>query len=271
MIKWRSIKSWAVFAAIGGAMLFNSLSAHAELKATPLTGDARLVEFEYDEDNVFLVLGRPKRSVFVQFAKDETITYVSAGDTKDFDITVAKSKQFIEIKPRFEKVETNATVVTTKRQYHMVLRSTSDQGKWYARVAWKYPQSNLMDLTEQSEAGGTVTAANVTVPVSSDGTVRAGVDVKKLNFEYTVDGKADFAPLQVFDDGVFTFIRLKPGLQDFPALFAGDSKDLALVNYDVKGDYLVAQRVMKSAVLKLGKEEVLIKAKRRWSLFGSED
>jgi type IV secretion system protein VirB9 len=270
MITWRSFKSWAAVATLGAVAIFTSSAAHAELKATPLTGDARLVEFEYDEDNVFLVLGRPKRSVFVQFAKDETITYVSAGDTKDFDITVSKSKQFIEVKPRFEKVETNATVVTTKRQYHMVLRSTTDQGKWYARVSWKYPQSNLMDLTERPEVGAASTDS-VAVPLASDGTVRAGVDLKKLNFDYTVEGTAEFAPLQVFDDGVFTFIRLKPGLQDFPALFAGTSKELALVNYDVKGDYLVAQRVMKSAVLKLGKEEVLIKAKRRWSLFGSEE
>lgn len=272
----QKILSRALFGLV--VCLSASTMAHAEMRATPLRADARLVEFEYSPDEVYLILCKPKRSVFVRFGPDETITYASAGETKDFDITVPKAKTFMEVKPRFDDVETNATVVTTKRTYHLVLRAPKegqkDFGKFYARVEWKYPRSNLMDLTEDAIGGQSGTSSAPVIPVGQDGTVRAGVDIKKLNFEYKVEGKADFTPVQVFDDGVFTFIRMPGGLQELPALFALTSespKDLALVNYDVKGDYLVAQRVMKNFLLRLGKEEVTIKAKRRGFFWGGDE
>jgi hypothetical protein len=48
-------------------------------------------------------------------------------------------------------------------------------------------------------------------------------------------------------------------LQELPALFAViEDKDYSLVNFEVKGDYLVAQRLLPLAVLKLGREEVRV-------------
>jgi hypothetical protein len=48
-------------------------------------------------------------------------------------------------------------------------------------------------------------------------------------------------------------------LQELPALFAViEGKDYSLVNFEVKGDYLVAQRLLPLAVLKLGREEVRV-------------
>lgn len=112
---------------------------------TVVSGDARLVDFEYDEDKVFLVLTRPKRSTFIRFAPDEKIAYVSTGDSRNFDFSVAQGLDFMEVKPRFESSETNATVVTSRRTYHLVIRSTDDGGRWYARVTWRHPRGLFQD------------------------------------------------------------------------------------------------------------------------------
>ena len=120
--------------------------------ATVVSGDARLVDFEYDEDKVFLVLTRPKRSTFMRFAPDEKISYVSTGDSRNFDFSVAQGLDFMEVKPRFESTETNATVVTSRRTYHLVIRSTEDGGRWYARVTWRHPRGLFQEGTGRDGA-----------------------------------------------------------------------------------------------------------------------
>lgn len=141
-----------------------SNTVRAELLPTPVLGDSRLVEFEFDDDNVYLVLTRPKRSTFIRMGSDEQITYVSAGDPKNFEASVAQNYQFMEVKPKFENAETNLTVVTTKRTYHLILKSTFDGGKWYQRVTWKYPQVALLDLTRQAQRADAEAAASSASP-----------------------------------------------------------------------------------------------------------
>jgi P-type conjugative transfer protein VirB9 len=244
---------------------FHAPAAVAEMTATPVVGDSRLVDFEYDEDNVYLLITRPKRSTFIRFAPDEKITYVSAGDSKNFDVVVAASFEFMEVKPKFENMETNITVVTSKRTYQMVARSTFDGGKWYARVTWKYPQVALLDLTKGAlvQDAEAARAREVQLrPAEPPAVAASNVAIEHLNFSYTVTGDAEFRPQQVFDDGTFTYIRLAKS-QELPALFMvppDDKTATALVNYDVRGEYLVAQRVMKAFVLKLGKSEVRVEA-----------
>ena len=255
-------------------------AARAEMVATPVTGDSRLVEFEYDKDNVYLVVTRPKRSTFVRFGGDEKITYVSTGDSKDFDISVAASFEFLEIKPKWENSETNVTVVTTKRTYHLIARSTFDGGRWYARGSWRYPEVALLDLTRQAQALDVKAEQGASgrgpVPQAPEAP-NAGslVAVDRLNFKYTIKGDAPFKPSLVFDDGKFTFIKLPEKLQELPAMFRAESDDpsqMALVAYEVKEDHIVAQRLMKTIILKLGKSEVRIEAvepSRRLFNFGS--
>jgi len=248
-----------------------SASAHAQmqLEPTPVTGEARMVTFEYDDDRTYKVLIRPRNSTQIKFAKDERITYVSAGDTANFLISVPGSKTFVEVKPKFENMTTNLLVETTKRSYHIDLQSTAEGKKWYMRVAWVYSDVALMDATQQAEVDGAASesaphptrrvVAAATEAVDSNDLV-GNVAPENLNFRYAVKGEAPFKPAQVFDDGTFTYIRLPDDLQELPALFMKepDSDEMALVNYSVRGPYLVAQRVMQRFMLKIGKTEVSV-------------
>ena len=73
-----------------------------------------------------------------------------------------------------------------------------------------------------------------------------------------VHGRPAWVPLQVFDDGHKTFIRFPAAMLDreAPALFVVSSTgDTQLVNYRVKADTYVVDRLFESAELRLGQKD----------------
>ncbi|MEY4564158.1 MAG: hypothetical protein RLZZ618_3435 [Pseudomonadota bacterium] len=258
-------------------IMWLGVAAHAQaptsLVPTPLTGEARMVTFDYDDDRIYKVLVRPRNSTQLKFSADEKVTYVSAGDASNFNISIPSSKAFVEVKPKWDHLATNMLVVTTRRSYHIELQSTADGKKWYTRVAWTYGDSALMDITRaqdiESGLSPDASSSSDAVPVASSSRkalaipkdlLGAGVPLDKLYFKYEIEGEAPFRPVQIFDDGTHTYIRLADDLQELPALFMltrGDD-ETALVNYSVSAPYLVVQRTMEKFVLKLGKAKVSV-------------
>lgn len=287
-------------------------AVNAELIATPLTGDTRLVQFNYDENNTFLILAKPKAITHLQFSNDETILSVAAGDTNQWDLTPTKTRKHLFIKPKYEGLETSMTVITDKRIYQISLRSTGDNMKWYQRVSWQYSEEMLLEMDAMLNSGnatsivplnqGVTSApgfgrpaatapANMVTPTGGNNPVPftppisgvpgpsaglpstsspsfvdngnpASLQADNLRFNYDVVGDAPFKPVMAFDDGKFTYLKMPPNLQELPALFAViDGADYSLVNYTVRGDYMVAQRLLDVGVLKLGKAEVRVKRK----------
>lgn len=250
--------------ALALALACTALACGAEMLATPLRGDSRLVEFLYDQDNSYLVLAKPKAVTHMQFAADELIQSVAAGDTANWEFTPTRNRRNLFVKPRFDDQETSLTVLTDKRSYQFVLRSTGDGRKWYQRVSWVY--NGELVLTVQGASADDVAppaAPAASTPVAASARAssagEAAVEADKLRFGYEITGDAPFRPRVVFDDGRFTYFKMPAALQELPALFAViEGKDYSLVNFEVKGDYLVAQRLLPLAVLKLGREEVRV-------------
>lgn len=254
---------------------------HADVVVgTPVRGDTRLIQYHYDPDATYLVLAKPKAVTHLQFAPNEVIRSVAAGDTSSFELTPTKDRHHIFIKPKWDDLETSMTVLTDQRTYQFVLRSTGDGKKWHQRVSWIYGSEMLLPLPESDIAQGEPGLAPARLPeptqvgpvagatASSSGL--AGIKPDSLRFNYEVNGDASFKPSVVFDDGRFTYYKLPQDLQELPALFAViDGNDYSLVNFEVQGQYLVAQRLMPTAVLKLGRAEVRItKQEPKRSFFG---
>ena len=239
-------------------------TVHAEMSATALPGDTRLVEFEYDPDNTFLVLARPKSVTHVAFGEDEKISTVAGGDTKNWELSPTSDRRHLFVKPLFEGLETSMTVLTDKRSYQFVLRSTGPGSKWYQRVTWRYGQTILMDMRAQEEQRiADDKAAREAAKVKENITLATNIDPQKLRFTYELSGDAPFKPTSVFDDGKFTWIRMPADLVELPALFAAsEDQELAIVNYIIKGEYMLAQRLMDTGVLRLGKQEVRFTRKK---------
>lgn len=243
------------------ALAASSGLASAEMVATPLRGDSRLVEFAYDQDNTYLVLAKPKAVTHIQFAPDEMIQSVAAGDTANWEFTPTRNRKNLFIKPRFDDQETSLTVLTDKRSYQFVLRSTGEGKKWYQRVSWIYSREMLLTMEgmEPAESAPAQVPAAAQAAQKPAADLEGGIEPSSLHFGYEISGDAPFRPRVVFDDGKFTYFKMPANLQELPALFAViDGKDYSLVNFEVKGDYLVAQRLIALSVLKLGREEVRV-------------
>lgn len=275
-------------ALISACVVPGAASAQAALEPTTVSGDARMVTYPYDEDRTYKVLVRPKNSTQIKMGKGEKVTYVSAGDTTNFVITVPSSHDFVLIKPKFEGITTNLLVVTNQHSYHIDLQSTAEGKKWYMRVAWLYEESETLDVGAVGAGPSATDGAESEVragrragrrtsdemPLDEDG---VGIKPESITFGYKVMGDEDlpFRPTQVFDDKVHTYVRMPEGLQELPALFTTDpdTGEATLVNYSVRPPYLVAQRVMTKFVLKLGKAEVSVEKpqpKRSWFNFGHD-
>jgi type IV secretion system protein VirB9 len=263
----QKLTRWSVSA----ILLLCSTSSMAELSATALPGDTRLVQFEYDADNTFLVLARPKSLTHIEFGADEKISTVAGGDTKNWELSPTGDRRHLFVKPIYESMETSMTVITDKRTYQFVLRSTGPGAKWYQRVTWRYGQTMLMDLRAEDERQHRADqAARAKAEEEASVTLATNIRPEDLRFGYEISGDAAFRPSSVFDDGKFTWIRMPADLNELPALFASsEGEALAVVNYVIKGEYMLAQRLMDQGVLKLGKQEVRFGRKAKRTFFGT--
>jgi type IV secretion system protein VirB9 len=89
----------------------------------------------------------------------------------------------------------------------------------------------------------------------------------KLNWDYTVDGQAEFRPEVVFDDGHSIWMRMPPKAQSWPVPMYKDHGDRVVGNFIRRGDFLVFQRLADEIVLVSGKDEVTVTRGRR-RMFG---
>ena len=74
-----------------------------------------------------------------------------------------------------------------------------------------------------------------------------------LNFNYTIAGNKTISPLEIFDDGEFTYIRFKDINADMPAIFEvlPDGNE-TLINYRKKEGYIIIEKVTSIYTLRFG-------------------
>lgn len=186
---------------------------------------------------------------------------VAAGDTVRWIIgdtlsgTGAGQRVHILIKPTRTGLVTNLVINTDRRTYHVELRSTPET--YMASVSWTYPQDALIALAARNRD------AAATAPVVP------GINIDALNFQYRIEGdRPAWRPLRAFDDGRQVFIELPPSIaqSDLPPLFiTGAQGEGELVNYRVRGSYLVVDRLFEGAELRLsaGKSEQRVRILRQ--------
>ena len=228
--------------------------ANAEVQSIPMPGDSKLVVFNYDANNTYTVLARPKSVTNIALHSGENIVALAVGDTTQWVVT--KTAGHVFIKPIHPDIATTATLVTDQRTYQLTLRSSPENGKFYQRVSWTYPdilifeQQQRQVVQQRSDAERARLDATIASP---------GVNIEKLNWEYEVKGESAFKPTQVFDDGKFTWI-LMPKVQEMPALFmiSEETSKGELLNYTMRGQYLVVHRLVQEVMLKLGEKEIRI-------------
>jgi type IV secretion system protein VirB9 len=115
-----------------------------------------------------------------------------------------------------------------------------------AAISWTYPQDQLMALRQQNEK------ADAAVPTA------AGVALENLQFRYTVSGdNPPWRPVRAFDDGAHVYIEFPSRIDqgEAPPLFVvGPQGDSQLVNYRVRRNYYIVDRLFAAAELRLGQD-----------------
>jgi type IV secretion system protein VirB9 len=174
---------------------------------------------------------------------------VAAGDTVRWIIGDTESgtgnakKVHILVKPTRPDVITNLVINTDRRTYHMELRST--ERTYMASVSWIYPQDQLIALRRRNAL------ADAAIPVE------ANLDVDAIRFRYAIEGdNPPWRPLHAFDDGKKVYIEFPRGISqgEMPPLFiiGPEGKTSELVNYRVRGNHMIVDRLFAAAELRLG-------------------
>lgn len=176
---------------------------------------------------------------------------VAAGDTVRWIIgdtesgSGATKKIHILVKPTRPDLVTNLVINTDRRTYFLELRST--EKTYMASVSWQYPEDQLIALRRQNQD-----AANA-APIAT------GVDISALNFRYAIQGdNPAWRPLRAFDDGQKVYIEFPSGIRqgEMPPLFViGPAGGSELVNYRVRQNYYIVDRLFAAAELRLGDKD----------------
>lgn len=176
---------------------------------------------------------------------------VAAGDTVRWIIGDTESgagatkRVHILVKPTRPDLVTNLVINTDRRTYLLELRST--EKTYMASVSWQYPEDQLIALRRQNSE------AEAATPIA------AGIDISQLNFRYAIEGDdPPWRPLRAFDDGNKVYIEFPTGIRqgEMPPLFViGPVGGSELVNYRVRGNYYIVDRLFAAAELRLGDKD----------------
>lgn len=220
----------------------------------------KLVSFKYSANQTFPIVARSGMFTVIEIPEGEVAQGFYLSDTDQWGYHIAGDKRHVFVKPAAGKLFNSGTLITDKRTYLLALQSGTS-GMWYQKVTWTIP--------EKRDAQGDYEAYDKTAPTATNGKVDG-----TPNFEYDIEGNADFRPLSVYDNGKFTRFVLSKNVQELPALFSLNSEGQPeVVNYTVQGNALQVNRLMNGALLKLGDKEVRVynratpPVKKRWYSF----
>jgi type IV secretion system protein VirB9 len=230
-----------------------SLSSN-EVKGAEISGKWRdqkgLVTTGADGKVVFLfgevqpsVVCSPLQVCDIELQGGEIVRDVLVGDTVRWKVEPATSGAaagqavHLIVKPAEPGLVTSMVVTTSRRTYHIQLKSHPSQ--YMARVGFDYPEEAATRLSDIN--------ARMQAAMGSEG----GVPPEQLAFSYSVSGSASWKPTRVYSDGQKTYIQFPKTLkgQDAPVLFVVSGGQNRIVNYRMKSATMVVDYNIEKAVL----------------------
>ena len=172
-------------------IIFFTQNVFAIIESRPLPGDSRIRIMNYNPDDVFKFTGYYGYQTSIELSKDEEVNSISLGDTTSWQIVPSGYRIFI--KPIEHDATTNMTLITNKRTYFFELYAEETEDirdpNMAFNVRFRYPDEDEEQyLTSYSSQG-------------------SGPDLnhpEKYNFNYSISGNEEIAPIKIFDDGEFT-------------------------------------------------------------------
>jgi len=222
-----------------------------------LGADGKIV-FLYGEVQPAVVCS-PLQICDIELEAGELVRNVLVGDSVRWKVEPAmsgsKSGESVHliVKPSEPDLQTSMIVTTSKRTYHIELKS--HETRYMARVGFAYSD----DINARLSALG--------AQIEGDLVPGAGLPADQLDFSFELLGKASWKPVRVYADGQKTYIQFPSTLvgQDAPVLFVTSGAEDRIVNYRLKGSMMVVDFYIDQAVLisGVGKSQQKIAIRRR--------
>lgn len=192
------------------------------------------------------VICSPLQVCDIELQAGEVVRDVLVGDTVRWKVEPATSGAtggqaiHLIVKPTEAGLVTSMVVTTSRRTYHIQLKSHGTQ--YMARVGFDYPEdvsARIADVNARLEAS--------TIP-------GAGVPAEQLNFQYSISGSASWRPTRVYTDGTKTYIQfpLSVASRDAPVLFVVSGGQNRIVNYRMKSNMMIVDFAVDKAILVSG-------------------
>jgi type IV secretion system protein VirB9 len=207
--------------------------------------------YPFSPGALYRLYAQPEQVSDIALQPSEKLVAISAGDTVRWvvgDTTSGSAdgeQVHILVKPIASGLKTNLVITTDQRTYHLELESTPNT--YMAAISWAYPQDRLVTLKRQNEK------ASAALPIDQ------GITLQNLRFRYDISGdNPPWRPIRAFDDGTKVYIEFPRRLDqgEAPPLFVvGSQGGTELVNYRVRGNYYIVDRLFAAAELRLGQDK----------------
>ena len=234
-------------------LLVVAFQAYAIRESRPTPIDSRIRVMVYNPNDVFKFTGYYGYQASIELARDEQVVSISMGDTTAWQIVPAGHRIFI--KPMEQDATTNMTLITNKRTYFFELYAEEtldirDPGMVF-NVKFLYPDEEEEDNVRTFSTAGVVSAAGLNL-----------AHPETLNFNYSISGHEEIAPIKIFDDGEFTYLQFRDKNNEIPAILAVD-EDLreSMVNFRLdpqNRNLVIIEHVFAKMTLRAGKKIVCV-------------
>lgn len=192
------------------------------------------------------VVCSPLQVCDIELEPGEVVRDVLLGDTVRWKVEPATSGPpggqavHLIVKPAEAGLVTSMVVTTSRRTYHIQLKSHHSQ--YMARVGFEYQEdvnARLAEINARMEAS--------IVP-------GAGVSADQLNFNFSMSGSARWKPTRIYSDETKTYIQFPRSLsgRDAPVLFVVSGNENRIVNYRLNGTMMVVDYNIDHAILLSG-------------------
>ena len=203
------------------------------------------------------IVCRPMYITDVILERGEEITGIHPGDTSRWTFTPgvigegANRQISVLIKPMMADISTNLIIMTNRRRYHLDLMSSSTN--YMPSVSFTYPQDGMRQWDEFIRVRNEE-RARVDIEMSTG----HNINPEDLHLSYSIEGGDNirWKPINVFDDGVKTYIRFPSRSTirsvEAPIFVVFERRREIIVNYRFVEDMMIVDRVFDVGGLIIG-------------------
>lgn len=236
--------------------------------SVPMPGnlDSRIVNFAYTPDVVYQLPITVGMHTHIPLGDDEELIETPRIGEK-VRWRIEGNEKNLYVKALVPGVKTSLSLVTNKRIYQFELVATNDPKNRIQKAKFTYPdeEAGIQIAWRKSQENAIQEANAIERHLAAQNLANKPIPASNLVFYNIHTNNEDYKKMHVYADGVKTWMRLPPGIQDLPAVFMVEKNEkgedaLMPVNYTVLDknsssdrDVIIVDRTSPEWRLRIGK------------------